>query len=276
MSKILSRLSTFLVLILLFLFTSSWTSCLASAIQSISAPYKSVTAIKDGSIVSLDTSTQDKIVVANTTNQQYLVGVVVSNQQSLLAVNVSNNTTQVISEGLAQTLVSTINGNISIGSQITVSPLSGIGAKAIPGNRIVGIAEATFNSSTHGAMSENIYDTSDHSHKIYIGYMPVLISVGNNVNDVASGGLLNSLHNFASSVAGHAISTVSLLLICLVIIVALVLIIILIYSAISGGLISIGRNPLAKSSILVAIGQIFAMVVIIAATAVAIVYFILY
>ncbi|HUY53091.1 MAG TPA: hypothetical protein VMV24_00750 [Candidatus Dormibacteraeota bacterium] len=277
MKKFGSRLSVVLGLILFMSLCVFWTNSFASStIESISTPYKSVSAIKAGSIVSLDTSGQDKIVVASTANQQYLVGVAVGNQQSLFAVNDSSSTTQVISEGLAQTLVSTMNGPVSIGSQITVSPLSGIGANAISGSRIVGIAETAFSSSSVGAVSENIYDNSNHAHKIYIGYIPVLISVGNNVNNVANGGLLNSIHNFASSVAGHTISTVSLLLVFIVIIVALVSIIILIYSAISGGLISIGRNPLAKSSILAAIGQIFVMVIIIAATSVAIIYFILY
>ncbi len=276
MSKLAGRLSFFLVLISLFSFSLSLNSCFAAAIESISTPYQSVYPIKAGSIVSLDTSAQNKIIAGNTANQQYLVGVVVGNQQSLLAVNDSNNTTQVISEGIAETLVSTMNGPISIGSQITVSPLSGIGAKAISGSRIVGIAEAVFNSSTTGVASENIYDTSNNIHKIYVGYIPVLISVGNNINNIAGGGLLSSLHNFASGIVGHSIPTASLLLVCIIIVIALISIIILIYSAISGGIVSIGRNPLAKSSILVAMGQIFAMVIVIAATTVAIVYFILY
>ena len=274
MPKSISKSYSFLVLAIISFFCVFCIS-VSAAPQSISIGYKTVTTIKTGSIVSLDTSTQGEIIPANTINEQHLVGVTISEQQSLLAVNDATDTTQVVSEGVAETLVSTVNGSISIGSQIGVSPLSGVGARAIAGSKVVGTAESSFSSSTSGAISENIYDISGNKHKIYIGYVLVLIAVGSANNNIVNTGFLNSLHNFVSNITGHTVSTTGLLLVFVIVIVAFISIVVLIYSAISGGLVSIGRNPLAKTSILTSLIQIFAMVLIIAAVSVTIIYFIL-
>jgi hypothetical protein len=270
-----SKYRIIIVLVIAVCFSISTLNCFAIT-ESISNPYKTKTDIKPGSIVSLDIYQQNEVVAANTTNEQRLVGVTVSNQQSLLAVNNASNTTQVVSYGISDTLVSTINGPISIGSQIAVSPLSGIGDNASVGSKIIGIAEAPFNSSTPGAISQNIYDSSKHLHKIYVGYTPVLISINGNISTTSNGGFIDSLRNLVSDIAGHTISNTSLVLICTITFITLVTIIVLIYGAITGGLISIGRNPLARGSILVSIGQIFLMVLIIAAISITIIYFILH
>ncbi len=244
--------------------------------ESISNPYKTATTLKPGSVVSLDTTTLDEVVLANTSNGQRLVGVTVNNQQSLLAVNDASNTTQVVSNGITETLVSTINGPISLGSQVSVSPLSGVAESDSSGSRVVGIAEAAFNSSTSGAVSENVYDTNKHLHTIYVGYIPVLIAVNSNATTNESGGFINSFRSLLSNIAGHTVSNTVLVLISVISFVAFLSIIVLIYGAITGGLISLGRNPLAKGSILSSVGQIFLMVLVIAAVSVGIIYFILH
>jgi hypothetical protein len=275
MSNQLNKYSIVILFVSAVCFFVSSINCLAIT-ESISNPYQTATAIKPGSIVSLVSTKQNEIVAANTTNESKLIGVTVNNQQSLLAVNDASNTTQVISNGIADTLVSTMNGSISIGSQIAVSPLSGVGENAGSGSRVVGIAEAAFNSSTAGSVTQSIYDTNKHQHKIYVGYIPILIAVSSNTSTTDNGSFINSLHNLVNNLSGRTISNTSLLLICIIIVVAFIAIIVLIYGAITGGLISIGRNPLAKSSILSSLGQIFFMVLIIAVTSIIIIYFILH
>ena len=244
--------------------------------ESISNPYKTATTIKVGSVVSLSTTEQNEVVPANTTNGQRLVGVTVTNQQSVLAVNDANNTTQVVSSGVAETLVSTINGSISIGSQVSVSPLSGVAEGDDPGERVVGIAEAAFNSSTSGAVSQSVYDTGHHLHTIYVGYIPVLIAVNSDTTNNSNGGFINSYRSLLSNFAGRTVSNTVLLLVALISVITLVTIIVLIYGAITAGLISLGRNPLAKGSILASVGQIFLMVLVVAAISITIIYFILH
>jgi len=275
MYKKTSRYPIIILLAIVVSFFISSVSGLAIT-ESISNPYKTVTSIKPGSVVSLDTTTQGEVVPANTSNGQRLVGVTVSNKQSLLAVNGASNTTQVVSNGITETLVSTINGSISLGSQVSVSPLSGVAEDASSGGRVVGIAEASFNSSTSGAVSQNVYDTNKHLHTIYVGYIPVLIAVNSDNTTNESGGFINSFRSLISNIAGHTVSNTVLLLISIISFVAFLSIIVLIYGAITGGLISLGRNPLAKGSILASVGQIFLMVFIIAAISVAIIYFILH
>jgi hypothetical protein len=275
MHKQASKYSIIITLVISISFLASSLNCFAVN-ESISNPYKTATNLKLGSIVSLDTAEQNEVVEANTSNEQRLVGVTVNGAQSLLAVNDATNTTQVVSSGIAETLVSTMDGPIVIGTQIAVSPISGVGAKASASSKILGIAEASFNYSTSGAISQNIYDTSHHLHKIYIGYIPVLIAVNNNTNSTTNSGFINSLRNLVTTISGHSVSNISLAIVCAIVLIAFFSIIVLVYGAITGGLISIGRNPLARNSIFGSLAQIFVMVLIIAATSVAIIYFILH
>ncbi|MDL2342515.1 MAG: hypothetical protein QFB87_05580 [Patescibacteria group bacterium] len=233
---------------------------------NISHSYKSQSTIGSGSIVSLDKNTSDYVLPANTQNGSSLLGVAVAKNDSLLAVDENETGVQVATQGDAKTLVSDVNGDIKVGDQVGVSSFDGIGMKAGPGSRVIGLAQTAFTHSTSGASSQEVTDKSGDKKQIAVGYVSVSIAIGvNNTGSKAEN--LSALQKLGKSLTGHTVSNTRVLISLLVALVALFSLITLVYASIYGGIISIGRNPLAKYAVFRTMGAVFAMVGLIAAVA---------
>src|SRR5580658_8665210 len=107
----------------------------SAASANISHSYSDTSAIPNGSIVSLDSSNPGYVQLANTNNASRLLGVALNSKDSLLAVDPTSatHTVQIATSGSVNTLVSTVNGNIAVGDQISTSPFNGIGMHTIAG-----------------------------------------------------------------------------------------------------------------------------------------------
>ncbi len=79
---------------------------------------------------------------------------------SLLAVDETDGGVQVATSGNAKALVSTVNGDIAVGDQIGVSPFNGVGMKAAPGSRVIGLAQTAFKTGAKGASNQEVTDKS--------------------------------------------------------------------------------------------------------------------
>jgi len=247
------------------------------ALANISRSFSTTdSSIVPGSLVSAEGNGADTITLANTANSQQLVGVAVPTDQSLLAIDVAANKVQVAVSGATNVLVSTLGGDIKTGDQIAVSPIGGVGMKAGNGMRTVGIAQSDFTSTSAGTATREVADKAGAIKKIYVGLVPVAIVIGYATpQSGAEQGFLGQVGTFASVVAGHSVSTTQSIFSFLVALVAIVALVTLIYGAIHGSLISIGRNPLSRISIYRTLLQIVAMSLLIAVTAIVIVYLIL-
>jgi hypothetical protein len=247
------------------------------ALANISRSFSAADAtIVSGSLVSTTATSSDAVTLADTTNSQQLVGVAVPIDQSLLAIDASSTKVQVAVSGAANVLVSTLGGDINNGDQVAVSPIRGVGMVAGAGMRTIGIAQGAFSSKTEGATVREITDKSGHSKKIYIGLIPVAIVIGYASPPAGTAsGFLGQVDTFASAIAGHNVSTSQSILSFLIALVAIIALVALIYGAIHGSLISIGRNPLSRVSIYRSLAQIVVMALLIAITAIIIIYLIL-
>ena len=249
----------------------------AAALANISRSFSTTdSTIIPGSLVSAEGTGADTITLANTANSQQLIGVAVPTDQSLLAIDVAANKVQVAVSGATNVLVSTLGGDIKTGDQVAVSPIGGVGMKAGNGMRTVGIAQSDFTSASVGAAVREVADKAGAIKKIYVGLVPVAIVIGYATpQSGAEQGFLGQVGTFASVVAGHSVSTTQSIFSFLVALVAIVALVALIYGAIHGSLISIGRNPLSRISIYRTLLQIVVMSLLIAVTAIVIVYLIL-
>ena len=185
--------------------------------------------------------------LANSGNGARLVGVAVDSQDSLLAVDPNLGRVQVATSGSANVLVSDIDGDIAAGDMVAVSPVDGLGMDAKPSDRIVGVAESSFSAKSSGAESRQITDETGHSHQIHVGYVLVNLAVGTAPSATAN---LNGIQKFARSLTGHVVSMTRLIISLTITVLAFGTLITLVYSSIYGGIISIGRNPLAKAQVL--------------------------
>jgi hypothetical protein len=231
--------------------------------------------ISGGSLVSLDPKHTGYVELSNSSNAQSLVGLAVGNNGSLLAVNSGNTTTQVATSGITTALVSDVNGPIAVGDQVSVSPFDGIGMKSGPGTRFIGLARTAFNSKSPGVTSQSIADKSGHKTKVNLGYVNVSINIGT-VPVNSTGNNLNALQSLAKSLTGHVVSTVRILLSMLVVLVTVMALIPLIYGAIYSGIVSIGRNPLAKHDILLSLASVLLVALLLSVVAAVTVFFLLH
>jgi hypothetical protein len=240
---------------------------------NISHSYIAADSIQDGSLVSLDSSKTGYVELANTDNGQQLIGVAVANDNSLLAVDPSSNKVQVATSGTTDILVSNVNGPIKVGDQISVSPFDGVGMKATAGSHVIGVAQTSFNSSTNGATVEHVVDKAGKTASIMAGYIQLGIDIG--TGSAENGNQLNGLQEFSQNLTGHAVSTARVIVSMIVAIVAFLALITLIYASIYGGIIAIGRNPLAKYAIFHGLAYVMAMVAVITIVASATVFLLL-
>ena len=245
----------------------------SAASANISKPYHSDQNIPNGSLVSLVEGSGD-IQLANTSNDQNLVGVSLASNQSLLAVNPSPDTVQVATSGSVNVLVSNVNGNISVGDDVAASPFNGVGMKAITGNRVIGTSLTSFNSSTAGASRQTVHESNGDTKTLEVGYVKINIAIGT-MNKTSTNFSIQTLQQFVEGLTGRPISIARLLIGLAITLVAVVTIITLTYASIYGGIVSIGRNPLAKFSVFRTMTSVLTMVIVIALVASAAVYLLL-
>lgn len=236
----------------LLVLTWSATSVVAAASDttkkndsSISHSYKTTSEIARGSLVSLDPNQKDTVVLANSDNAKYLLGIAVQDNESVIAVNVTKNSTQVATNGVVVTLVSTANGDIKVGDQVAVSPFNGIGMKSSPGLRIVGLAQTELTSTTANTSKQEVTDKSGNKKEVTVGYIKISVAVGT-ATAAATRGVLQRI---AEEIAGHPVSKLRIILCTIIAVSALASLVTLIYAAIYSTIISVGRNPLAKFAI---------------------------
>ncbi len=241
---------------------------------NISHSFESSDQLSTGSLVSLDPERSDYVVSSSVDNGARLLGVVVGKNDSLLAVDETAGKVQVATSGNAKTLVSTLNGDIKVGDQISVSPFTGVGMKAAKGSRIIGLAQSSFSSTSEGADSQEVTDKDGESKQVSVGFVSINIAIGTN-NSGTTDEDLSALQKLGKSITGRTVSTVRVLVSLAVAIVAIISLVTLIYGSIYGGIISIGRNPLAKYAVYRTIGIVLIMVAITATIAGGTIYFLL-
>ena len=239
---------------------------------SISHPYFSTQKIPVDSLVSLDPKQSGYVVPANTGNQSQLFGISTTQNGSIISVN-GPGSVQVATTGSAPVLVSTLNGPIKIGDQVAVSPFNGIGMEASNGLRIIGLAQSSFSANSKGAKKQVVTDRFGKTHTIYIGSVLVSIGIGTSVNPQLSN--TDFLQKTVYNLTGRVVSPARIIFSLLIAVIAVVSLIILIYASIYGGILAVGRNPLAKNSIIRALISVLVMAILIAGLASMVIFFLL-
>jgi hypothetical protein len=147
--------------------------------------------------------------------------------------------------------------------------------KETSGYRVVGVAETPFNAHSPSAAQENVTDITGKSHNINVGYVVMTVDIGSGAGTGAGGNQPNLLQKLVKDITGHTISTARIVISLIVSIVALLTLVTMIYASIHGSIISMGRNPLAKSAIYKSLSVVFVMSLITVGVACSVVYFLL-
>lgn len=264
----ISRLTASAVIILIATLLPSS----ASALTALSQGYSTEAPLSIGSLVSLKKGSNDAVEPSVLANSDSIIGVVVNPDGSLLSVSNSAGQAQVATSGVANLIVSDINGEIIQGDQITASPIKGVGMKATSNTKVIGIAQdkPSYDNKKHEYTTESGIKES-----FKLGQIPIVISVSYYTKAPEKTVIPHALQNIANSVAGKKVSTLPILISSAIFLIMLIAVVSIIYSLIRSSIISIGRNPLAQSAVFRDVIQLSALVVIIIGVSLLAIYFIL-
>lgn len=202
--------------------------------------------ITAASLVSLEKDNSNSVVLATVDKSDQLVGVVGSSP--LIELSNGESGIQVVTSGTTMALVSDLNGAIFTGDKITVSPISGIGMKAVEGVNVIGTASASLESIK--TETREITDKLGKSQTVRIGLIPVQVSAAFYSPTTDSSEFVPAfLQSMANNITGTAVSPMRVLIAALVLLLVLICVAALIYASIRSSIISIGRNPLSESAV---------------------------
>jgi len=253
--------------------TLSATMISVASSADISRSYNGADNIVEGSLVSLDQSRFGYVVLANSNSSNRLVGVAVKVGSTSIALDTNTGNIQVAISGNANVIVSTLNGDIAVGDAIAESPISGVGAKALPGDRTVGFAQKQFSSDSENTKQQTIYDNNGKPKEVLVGYTQMLIAYNTAPNSV--GDSSTPIEQWASAFVGRDVSMARIVVCGVIAVVALFSLLIMIYSAIHNAITAVSRNPLAKSKIFEALAQVMIMVVVVCIISLATMYLVI-
>lgn len=255
-------------------FLISGVGLVAASSANISHSYSGAGDIATGSLVSLDSSQDNYVLPANLDTANRLVGIVVADDDSLVAIDSADDKLQIATSGIANALVSDVNGSVKTGDQIAVSPFSGVGMKAEPGSRIIGLAQTTLGGNGTKLVTRQITDKDGKEQPIKVGFVRVSIAIGS-VPVAVADAEKNALQRLAISITGKPVSTTRLVISSVIAVITIIALVTLIYTSVYGTIVAVGRNPLAKASIFRALWSVAGLVLATSAVALATIYLII-
>lgn len=232
-------------LIGLFVFASA--SPIALDAQPFAQGFDSDETLDRGTIVVLDEQDANKIEAATLERVESLYGVVINPNDAPVTLAVEDGEQTFVSTvGRYRLLVNDQNGPIQAGDFITISSVAGIGMKV---NEIAPLVIGRALENFDGSNSIGNVELGDRT--IQIGRINADIQVGQNpFQSPAEANLPEFLRRAAEAVVGEPVPAARVYIATFVFIVSTVVAASLMYSGVRSSIISIGRNPLSKKSII--------------------------
>jgi hypothetical protein len=222
--------------------------------QTVVQSYASTGNVQNDMIVSLANGQTDIVTPASTANLKKIFGVTVSPTDTSAILSPSSGAGQsvyVATNGTYEVLVSNQNGVINVGDYITVSSLDGIGMKTGSTEAMVlGKALAAFDGKTNVTNTATL--TSGNGKKITVSLtaIPVDVNIIQNPQLNQAPDLPGFLRHITQTVTNKPVDAVRAYISLGVLAITLVVVGIMLYSGVRSSIISIGRNPLSRRSIM--------------------------
>jgi hypothetical protein len=220
--------------------------------QAVTEGYSADQTLQRGMIVRLKQDDTTKVEPVNADSAEHMHGVVVSANDAPLTVASDGQKVFVATTGHYDVLVNTQNGAVAAGDYVAVSALSGIGMKA--GTKepyVIGHALANFDGSKDVISTTDIKDSAGVIHKVSIGRIALDVGVAKNpLLKATEPNVPEVLQRAAETIAGKPVNAVRVYMGILIFCITTLIAASLLYGGVRSALISIGRNPLSKKSII--------------------------
>ncbi|HSW98228.1 MAG TPA: hypothetical protein VLF71_00125 [Candidatus Saccharimonadales bacterium] len=222
----------------------------AAAAQNVTQGYQASGTLQNGMVVKLKSGTPGTVEALDQKKETDMFGIVVAPTDAPVALSSpTQSQVYVATFGQYPVLVNTQNGVIKAGDQLVISSIAGVAMKSDTKHQVVvGKALQSF---ADGTNAEGHIKLSD-GQSAALGR--ILTDIGVTRNPTYSGdvapGVPHLLVQIASAVTNKPLTALRLYGCLVVILIAFIVAGSILYSGIRTGMTSIGRNPLAKKSIL--------------------------
>lgn len=226
----------------------------ADSLQAVAQSYNTASPLQQGLIVQIDDKNKSNVIAATYKDSKKMFGVVVSPNSAAVSLSSGESGQQayVVTSGRYNVLVSNQNDKISPGDYVSISAANGIGMKAdTVQDSILGRAVGGFDGKSNVVSSTTLKKSDGKEMKVAFGLISVDIAIGPNpLKSGSENGVPAVLQRMAISLVGKPIGAVQLYASLAVLLVGVGVVASLLYSGIQTGMTAIGRNPLAKKSII--------------------------
>lgn len=239
--------------------SSSTSSSKKTSVDNISdgvtTSYNAATTVEDGMLVRLASKSSNTVVPLTQGDDVAMLGVVVPTNNATIVLtpqNVSQQQVLVATSGHYDVLVSNQNGPINVGDYVTVSAIAGVGMKAdTTEDEVLGKAAATFSGVTDVIGTIDIKGSDGTTSQVAIARIPVDLSIARNPLSTRQADYVPTfLSKVASTLANKPVSAARIYLSLAILIITGIVTGNMLYSGVKHGMVSIGRNPLSKKSII--------------------------
>jgi hypothetical protein len=207
--------------------------------------------VQKGMIVRLHPDDSTKVRPLTMADQDKMLGVIVDPNDAAVTLSGDGEKVFVATTGRYEVLVSDQNGEIKAEDYLTISSHNGVGMKAGTAEPIVvGRATEDFDAVNKVVGVTKIKDSSGAEREIKFGRIVTDITVSRNpLLKAEEPDLPGYLKKISEAVAGKPVEAKRVYMGLVIFVITTIVATILIISGVRNGLISIGRNPLSKKSI---------------------------
>jgi co-chaperonin GroES (HSP10) len=237
--------------------------------QAVTQAYGVTGTLQKGMIVMLDPKDSKKVQALTNKSTSSMHGVVVAAADSAVTLSGDGTTDQVFvaTSGKYAALVNTQNGVIKTGDIISISALDGTGMKADNKEAIIlGKALEGFDGTKKVIGTTTLSKSDGQKTNVAIGLIALDISISRNPLAATVGNepaLPGFMSRFATTLAGKEVSVTRIYISLAVLFVTVVITGSLLYAGVRSSLTAIGRNPLARGSVIRGLIQVIVISVII-------------
>ena len=220
--------------------------------QAVTQGYGSDQTLQRGMAVRLKESDASKVEAVTQDAAEKTFGVVVDANDAPVTLSSDGKKVFIATAGRFDILVSTQNGEIKAGDYISISAVDGIGMKAGEKDAVaIGRALADFDGKSNAISSLEVKRSDGGSQRVNIGRVSSDISIAKNpLFKATEPNLPEVLRRASESIAGKPVNAVRVYIALFVFIVAAISSAVLMFGGVRSAIISIGRNPLGKKTII--------------------------
>lgn len=221
--------------------------------QSVAQSYASDTPLQAGMVVKLS-GDKTKVVPVSQSDNDKMHGVVIRSNDAPLTLTEGEvpQAVFVVTNGKYQILVTDQNGPIKKGDYLIVSAIDGVGMKANSAIKyIIGKSLTNFDGKTGVLSTTKLKDGAGRERAVNFGYVEADINVSRNpLAPPEDSNLPGFLRKASEAVSGKPVSPFRGYVALGVLIVTAIIVVAILYAGVRTSLISLGRNPLARKSII--------------------------